>query len=88
MSNKEHINVVWLKRDLRLQDNEAISNALKSKNRTLLLYVFENILLNDNHYSERHFNFIKESIKDLNNQLKPYNTKVLTVNSDIISISY
>ena len=82
---KEHINVVWFKRDLRLQDNEAISNALKSKKRTLLLYAFENILLNDSHYSERHFNFIKESIQDLNRQLKPQNTKVLAINSDIIS---
>ena len=47
--NKEHINVVWFKRDLRLQDNEAIANALNSNKRTLLLYVFENILLNDDH---------------------------------------
>ncbi|GGI57710.1 cryptochrome/deoxyribodipyrimidine photo-lyase family protein [Winogradskyella haliclonae] len=85
MTTKETINVVWLKRDLRLQDNEAITNALKSNKRTLLLYVFENILLNDSHYSDRHFNFIKESIRDINNQLQPHNTKVLAINSDITS---
>ena len=64
-NNREHINVVWLKRDLRLQDNEAIFKALKSKKRTIILYVFEHIILNDKHYSERHFNFIKESLKDI-----------------------
>ena len=85
MAEKEHINVVWLKRDLRLQDNEAISNALKTGKPTLLLYVFEHILLNDEHYSERHFNFIKESLRDINEQLRPFNTKVLTVASDIQS---
>lgn len=85
MIQKEHIIIVWLKRDLRLQDNEAISNALKTGKRVLLLYVFENILLHDIHYSARHFNFIKESITDLNTQLQPHNTKVLTVTSDIIS---
>ncbi|WP_411895481.1 deoxyribodipyrimidine photo-lyase/cryptochrome family protein [Winogradskyella sp. A2] len=85
MAEKEHINVVWLKRDLRLQDNEAISNALKIGKPTLLLYVFEHILLNDEHYSERHFNFIKESLRDINEQLRPFNTKVLTVTSDIQS---
>jgi deoxyribodipyrimidine photo-lyase len=85
MSEKEHINIVWLKRDLRLQDNEAISNALKTGKRTLILYVFEHILLNDHHYSTRHFNFIKESIKDINLHLKPYDTMVLTVTSDITS---
>ena len=85
MSNKEHINVVWLKRDLRLEDNEAISNALKTGKKTLILYVFEHILLNDNHYSKRHFNFIKESLRDINKTLAYYNTKVLTVTSDITS---
>ncbi|WP_178988618.1 cryptochrome/deoxyribodipyrimidine photo-lyase family protein [Winogradskyella schleiferi] len=85
MSNRTHINVVWLKRDLRLQDNEAISNALKTGKPTLLLYVFEHMLLNDEHYSSRHFNFIKESIRDLNTQLEPYNTKILAVVSDVTS---
>ncbi len=83
MTTKESINIVWLKRDLRLEDNEAITNALKSKKRTLLLYVFEHILLNDDHYSERHFNFIKESIRDINNELRSYNSKILAVLSDI-----
>ncbi|WP_299117347.1 cryptochrome/deoxyribodipyrimidine photo-lyase family protein [uncultured Winogradskyella sp.] len=85
LKKREPINVIWFKRDLRLQDNEAISNALKSEKRTLLLYVFENILLNDNHYSDRHFNFIRESIRDINCQLQQHNTKVLAINSDIIS---
>lgn len=85
MTKKEHINVVWLKRDLRLQDNEAISNALKTGKRTILLYVFEHILLNDDHYSQRHFNFIKESLRDINKELESFNTKVLAVTSDITS---
>lgn len=84
-TKKEHINVVWLKRDLRLQDNEAISNALRTGKRILLIYVFEHLLANDNHYSQRHFNFIKESLIDINQQLESYNTKALTVTSDITS---
>ena len=85
MADREHINVVWLKRDLRLQDNEAITTALNTGRRVILFYVFEHALLNDNHYSQRHFNFIKEALRDLNTQLKPYNSKVLTVTSDITS---
>ena len=80
---KEAISVVWLKRDLRLDDNEAIQNALNSDRRVLLLYVFENVLLSDEHYSERHFNFIKESLRDLNSYLRDYNTQILTVVSDL-----
>jgi deoxyribodipyrimidine photo-lyase len=84
-TNKPHINVVWLKRDLRLEDNEAIFNALATEKRTVLLYAFETILKEDNHYSERHWNFIKESIIDLNERLEPYNSKVFSVEADIIS---
>ncbi len=85
-TNKEEINVVWFKRDLRLQDNEAIYNALSSKKRTLLLYVFEKSLIDDPHYDERHWNFIKQSIVDLNNQLEQYSTQILCVTSEVTSV--
>lgn len=83
-TDKSILQIVWLKRDLRLEDNEAIYNALNTGEQILLIYVFENLLLNDPHYSKRHWDFIKQSLTDLNNQLKPYNSKVLIVNSDII----
>ena len=85
MNTKPQIQLVWLKRDLRLQDNEAIFNALKSGKRVLLLYVFEELLMNDPHYSERHWNFIKQSLVDLNTELESYNSKILIVKSDIIA---
>ncbi len=81
--DKTEINVVLFKRDLRLQDNEAIYNALSSGRKTLLIFVFEDILLNDPHYSERHWNFIKESLIDLNNSLIAFNSEVLIVRSNI-----
>ena len=85
-TNQEKINVVWFKRDLRLQDNEAIFNALSSNQRTLFLYVFEKSLMDDPHYDERHWNFIKQSITDLNHQLNKYNTKILSVTSEVITV--
>lgn len=85
MNNKEKINVVWFKRDLRLQDNEAIFKALHSGRKTLFLYVFENSLLNDPHYNQRHWNFIKQSIVDLNEDLNAFNTKILCVETEVIT---
>ncbi|WP_339916460.1 cryptochrome/deoxyribodipyrimidine photo-lyase family protein [Yeosuana marina] len=85
-TKREPIDIVWFKRDLRLEDNEAIFNALASGKRILLLYVFEELLIEDNHYSERHWNFIKQSLVDLNEQLKHYNSKVLVVKSDMIAV--
>jgi deoxyribodipyrimidine photo-lyase len=86
MLTKEKINIVWLKRDLRLQDNEAISNAISTKNRVLFIYVFENSLLNDQHYSNRHWNFIKESLVNLNERLVKHHTKVLTITSEVVHV--
>ncbi len=84
INDKQHINIVWFKRDLRLQDNEAIYNAVGRDNPVLFLYVFENSLLEDVHYSERHWNFIKQSIQDLDKQLTTHNTKVLAVRSEVV----
>lgn len=86
MQKKQKINIVWFKRDLRLGDNEAISSATESGERVLFLYVLENSLIDDSHYSERHFNFIKQSLRDLNTALKSYNSKILVVQSEVILV--
>ncbi|EMD1175412.1 deoxyribodipyrimidine photo-lyase [Vibrio harveyi] len=70
------INLVWLKRDLRLTDHLPLQHALSSKNPTVLLYIFEPILLDDPHYSERHWRFIWQSIQDMNAQLAQHDQKV------------
>ena len=80
---KNNLSIVWLKRDLRLQDNEAITNAINTNQNVLLLYTFEDFLLQDKHYSQHHWDFIKQSLEDLNQQLKPYKSKVLVVNNSI-----
>lgn len=86
MNKKENITVVWLKRDLRLEDNEALFKALNSDKRVLILYVFETLLQNDPHYSDRHWTFIKQSITDLNDSLEKYNTSVLCVTGEIFAV--
>lgn len=84
--NSPPLAVVWLKRDLRLQDHEPLYKALQSQKKVLLLYVFEEFLLEDSHTSERHWNFIKESLADLNSQLAPLQTAVLAVQGKLIKV--
>lgn len=86
MKTREPLAIVWLKRDLRIEDNEAIFNAIKTEKKVLLLYVFEEVLIKDPHYDTRHWNYIKESIRDLNELLIPYNSKVLSVNSEVAAV--
>ncbi|XLS30502.1 deoxyribodipyrimidine photo-lyase/cryptochrome family protein [Flavobacteriaceae bacterium M23B6Z8] len=78
--------VVWLKRDLRVYDHEPLYRAMQSCKKVLIIYCFEEFLLTDPHYSERHFIFIKESIRAINAQLAPFYTRVLTVKSPVITL--
>ncbi|WP_347337924.1 cryptochrome/deoxyribodipyrimidine photo-lyase family protein [Dokdonia sinensis] len=78
--------MLWFKRDLRLHDHMPLYNALKEDKSLLLLYVFEPSLLKDKHYSERHFNFIKESLRDLQQQLFGFDAKILIVEGEVVPI--
>ena len=86
ISDMEPIHIVWLKRDLRLEDHSPLRHALLSNRRVLIIYVFEDILIEDPHYSSRHFDFIKQSIVDLNDQLKHHNSMVLSSKGGIIKV--
>ena len=78
--------IVWMKRDLRLRDHEALGEALKNHKKALLLYIDEPSLRNEAHSSQRHLNFIKQSLVDLNEQLLPLNSKILTVVGEVIHV--
>jgi len=80
------MNIVWFKRDLRLTDNEALYNAISSGRKVLLLYIFEPSLLKDIHYSQRHFDFIKQSLESLQKDLIQYHTQILIVEGEAITI--
>jgi deoxyribodipyrimidine photo-lyase len=76
--NKQNINIVWLKRDLRTQDHVALFQAEKSDIPYLLIYIFEPLLIKNENSSLRHFQFIYQSIKSINKQLESTNIKVET----------
>ncbi|MEJ1222435.1 cryptochrome/deoxyribodipyrimidine photo-lyase family protein [Sediminicola sp. 1XM1-17] len=75
--------IVWFKRDLRLMDHEPLAKAIATKQKILLLYSFEPFWTKDPHYSELHFNFIKQSLIDINMQLAAHHTEVFCISEDI-----
>ena len=78
--------VVWFKRDLRLHDHEALHEALSTSGKTLLLYIFEPSLMKDYHYSQRHFDFIKQSLEALQKELLKYHTQILIVQGEAVAV--
>ena len=71
--NKEIINIVWLKRDLRLQDHQALYRAEVEGLPYIIIYLFEPKIINYPDTSLRHLKFVYHSIKSLNLQLNRYN---------------
>ena len=79
----EKINILWFKKDLRIEDNEALFEA--SKNFKLLpIYIIENDLWSQNSYSDRQWQFCKESLIDLNQDLKTLGQQLIIRTGDVI----
>ena len=76
MSHVDSVTVMWFKRDLRLRDNAALKIAIEQASPLALIYIVEPIMIDDPHMDIRHWRFIYQSIKDLNEQLAEFNTSI------------
>ncbi len=74
--NKETVNIVWLKRDLRLQDHEPLHRAEQAGIPYIIISLFEPNIIEYPDTSPRHLQFIYHSIKSLNKRLKNYNRAI------------
>lgn len=80
------INVVWFKRDLRLDDHAPLQQALATGRPILLLYIAEPALLGNPHYDVRHWRFARQSLRDMNRRLKPLGIQVEKCRADVIAL--
>lgn len=75
-------NIVWLKRDLRINDHEPLFEAEKSDLDYIIVYLFESKQMAHYDFSIRHQQFIYHSILEMNKSLLEYNRKVHVFNAD------
>jgi deoxyribodipyrimidine photo-lyase len=77
---KERINIVWLKRDVRLTDHPPLYRAAQEGLPILLVYCFERELIEKPIYSPRHWRFVVQGLRDVYGQLRqqhPENVQVI-----------
>jgi deoxyribodipyrimidine photo-lyase len=79
---KEEINIVWFKRDLRLQDHEPLHNAQQSKLQFVLIYIFEPSVMAYDDSDVRHWRFVFESLKELNEKLKVFHEEIFIFHNE------
>ncbi|MFQ3207433.1 MAG: deoxyribodipyrimidine photo-lyase [Glaciecola sp.] len=86
MPNIDSVTVMWFKRDLRLRDNAALKIAREQVSPLALIYIVEPIMIDDPHMDIRHWRFIYQSIKDLNEQLAEFNTSITILFGNAVEV--
>ena len=73
---KKSINIVWIKRDIRTIDHEAFHVAESMGLPYIPIYIFDSELIKYPDTSDRHLQFIFDSIIDINSKLSEFNKEV------------
>jgi deoxyribodipyrimidine photo-lyase len=82
--DKQFINIVWFKRDLRLQDSQPLQRAAESGEPLLLIYFYEPALMEHADSDIRHHRFVQQSIAGLNQQLQLHQHHIYSIHSEVI----
>lgn len=84
--NNEPISIFWFRRDLRLEDNHGLYEALKSSTRVLPIFIFDTTILNklENKHDKR-VDFIYQTLQQLNQQLIDQGSSLLIMNDTPIA---
>jgi deoxyribodipyrimidine photo-lyase len=83
---KQTINIVWLKRDLRLQDHEPLFRAEKAGLPYKIVYLFEPTLMSTPDTSKRHLQFVYHSLLGMNAQLISFQRRVEVFYAEAIEV--
>ncbi|MBD3747941.1 MAG: deoxyribodipyrimidine photo-lyase [Sphingobacteriales bacterium] len=84
--NREKINVVWFKRDLRFTDHEALHSAQKSKLPLLLIYCFEPSVMAYPDSDVRHWRFAYQSLMDMQSKLKGIQSQIYIFHQEVETV--
>lgn len=80
------INVFWFRRDLRLEDNKALEQALKEKLPVLVLFIFDTNITDELPPNDPRVNFIYKSLSGINKELNKYGSAVKVLKGDPLMI--
>jgi deoxyribodipyrimidine photo-lyase len=70
------INIFWFRRDLRLEDNTALDNALVSVSPVLPVFIFDTNITDELPQDDARVNFIHETLSAINNKLQEAGSSV------------
>jgi deoxyribodipyrimidine photo-lyase len=75
--NQQEVTVFWYRRDLRLDDNVGLFNALSSKYPVIPIFIFDDAILDKLPKNDARVGFIHESLSDINKKLQEVGSSLL-----------
>lgn len=77
-NSESPVNICWMRRDLRLDDNAALYHALKADEPTLLLFIFDREILDKlTNKKDARVDFIYQQLEKINEELKQRGSSIL-----------
>ena len=74
---RQPVNIMWFRRDLRLNDNAALYHALKDLHSVIPIFIFDKNILDDlEDKKDRRVEFIHEALLDMQNELKKHKSSL------------
>lgn len=81
------INIFWFRRDLRLNDNTGLNEALKTDRKVVPVFIFDTEILDKlENKEDKRLDYIHQSLDLINNQLKEHNTCLTTYHGKPLEI--
>ena len=80
------ISIFWFRRDLRLQDNTALIEALLSRRDVLPIFIFDEQILNELPADDSRVNFIYDNLNEIDQMLKTKNSSILCLKGNPIKV--
>lgn len=76
---KDSIAIHWIRRDLRIEDNHALSKAIASGKRVLCIFIFDRLILDKlEDRSDKRLTFIHLTLQNINRQLQEQGSSLRT----------
>ena len=75
----QKISIFWFRRDLRLEDNKGLSEALKADEKVIPIFIFDKDILDllEDKY-DRRVDYIHQALEKINQELKEFGSSLLT----------
>ena len=82
---REPIQLVWLKRDLRWEDHDALAEAFRASHRSIIFFCFEDLIKDSPDFGWRHWQAQYHSLQEMNARLQDMGHQLLLVQGNVLN---